>query len=111
MLQISSAQIEALTAAQSVHFRGRAFDHARQSSAVAPNTPDESLNPPFDYVEAIARDCAIEAEQSRLSLFLLALAIGPQLFQQPAVMEMLRDRDVPERIRIREVLDLAEAIG
>lgn len=111
MLQISSAQIEALTAAQSSHFRGRAFDHARESGAVAPNTPNESLNAPFDYVETIARDCEIHAEQSRLSLFLLALALGPRLFQQQTVVDMLHDRDVPERIRIRELLDLAEAMG
>lgn len=111
MLQISSEQIDALVANQSSHFRARAFDHARESGAIAPHTPNESLNAPFDYTETIARDCAIEAEQSRLSLFLLALAMGPPLFQNHAVMNMLRDQDVPERIRIREVLDMAEAMG
>ena len=109
MLDITPEQLEVLDRAQRDDFRRRAFGYAREHGAVAPDTPDDKLQPPFDYVEKLARDCALDAERSRLALFVLALTKGPGVFQDADLMAVLHDRGAPERIRIRVASDHVRA--
>ena len=111
MLSITSEQLEVLDRAQRADFRRRAFGYARSHGATAPDTSDQALQPPFDYIEKVAADCELAAERSRLALFMLALTKGPGVFQDGNVMAILHDRDVPERVRIRLAADHVNAGG
>lgn len=106
MLTISEAQLDALVVAHEEDYRRRAFAHARESGALDPQSPDEALRPPFDFAEQVAAQHGIEAEQSRLALFMLAAVDGPQQFHRPEVIETLAEREVDERVRVRLVIDM-----
>ena len=109
MLKISENTIASFEKNQERDFRLRALTYVRKENIASKEMDDMYLNEVLSFTEDFSAKVAILAEQTRLSLFVFGLVHGPKAFFSEDVKEFLDDTRIPERIRVRKLIQLSEA--
>lgn len=106
MLSVSATSFDAFASGESARFRAKALAYARDRLALGPER-SARLNEAFDWTMRYCGDRDIGAEQSRLAMFVFVLTEDSRLLSRPDVAETMDSRAIPERVRVRKLLEAA----
>lgn len=108
MLKISKPTLEAFHNSQSNDFRKRAIAYVYNEEIVKSDMDEVSLNKVLKFTEDYSADAIILAEQSRLTMFVLGIQHGRELFFDEEA-KFLSDAQIPERIKVRKLIELCNS--
>lgn len=108
MLKISEKTLTSFNASAGGDFRKRAIAYVYKKGIVRPDISDAALNKVLKFTEECSADAKILAEQSRLTLFVLGIRHGCDWFYDDEVTDFMTDTRIPERIRVRKLVEFIE---
>lgn len=108
MLRISKSVEGAFIKASDDSFRQRALDYIRGVSAAERQS---FLVPILDHTEAWALRYNMQAERSRLAMFVLAVRAGLTILERAEIAEILGQVDTPEHVRRRQLVNYLKVMA